>query len=117
LRTLALAYAITTHKAQGSQFRRVVIPIAQSRLFDRTVPYTTMTRAQEQVVFVGDRSAFEAAIVAPPHVSRRCTGLGKSSFASGGVTHRELWRENSHALNVGIVCAGATFITPRAIES
>jgi exodeoxyribonuclease V alpha subunit len=75
LEDLALAYAITTHKAQGSQFRRVVIPMVQSRLLDRTLLYTAMTRAQEQVVFVGDRTAFEAAIVAPPHVSRRDVGL------------------------------------------
>jgi exodeoxyribonuclease V alpha subunit len=33
---LALAYAITTHKAQGSQFGRVVIRIVQSRLLDRS---------------------------------------------------------------------------------
>jgi exodeoxyribonuclease V alpha subunit len=38
--------------------------------------YTAMTRAQEQVVFVGDRAVFEAAIVAPPHASRRDVGLG-----------------------------------------
>jgi exodeoxyribonuclease V alpha subunit len=75
LEDLALAYAITTHKAQGSQFRRAVIPIAPSRLLDRTLLYTAMTRAQEQVVFVGDRSTFEASILAPPHVSRREVGL------------------------------------------
>jgi exodeoxyribonuclease V alpha subunit len=88
---LALAYAITTHKAQGSQFRRVVIPITQSRLLDRTLLYTAMTRAQEQVVFVGDRAAFEAAIVAPPHVSRRDVGLNSHLFALDGLTqHGEL---------------------------
>jgi exodeoxyribonuclease V alpha subunit len=75
LEDLALAYAITTHKAQGSQFRRVVIPIVESRLLDRTLLYTAMTRAEEQVVFIGDRSAFEAAIEAPPHVSRCDVGL------------------------------------------
>jgi exodeoxyribonuclease V alpha subunit len=78
---LALAYAITTHKAQGSQFRRVVIPITESSLLDRTLLYTAMTRAQDQVVFVGDRSAFEAAVMAPPQVSRREVGLDSHLLA------------------------------------
>lgn len=81
LEDLALAYAITTHKSQGSQFPRVVIPITRSRVLDRTLLYTAMTRAQEQVVFVGDRAAFEAAIVAPPHVSRRDVGMDSHLLA------------------------------------
>jgi exodeoxyribonuclease V alpha subunit len=86
---LALAYAITTHKAQGSQFRRVVIPILQSRLLDRTLLYTAMTRAQEQVVFVGDRAAFEGAIMAPPQISWRDVGLDSHLFALDGELRRE----------------------------
>jgi hypothetical protein len=58
---LDLAYAISVHKAQGSQFRRVVIPVFPNRLLDRTLVYTALTRAQEQVVLVGDRDAMEAA--------------------------------------------------------
>jgi exodeoxyribonuclease V alpha subunit len=72
---LALAYAITTHKAQGSQFRRVLVPIVASRLLDRTLLYTAMTRAQEQVVFVGDIGAFHRAIVAEPTVALRDVGM------------------------------------------
>jgi hypothetical protein len=72
---LDLAYAISIHKAQGSQFRRVVIPIFPSRLLDRTLVYTALTRAQEQVVLVGDWSALEAAVTAPPAPHRRLTGM------------------------------------------
>lgn len=74
---LDLAYAITCHKAQGSQFRRVIIPITPSRLLDRTLLLTAVSRAQEQAVLVGDRAAFEAAVVAPPEPSRRFVGLGR----------------------------------------
>ena len=69
------AYGITCHKAQGSQFRRVVVPILPSRLLDRTLLYTAVTRAREQVVLVGDRRAFEEAILAPPNPSRRKTAM------------------------------------------
>ena len=73
---LDLAYAISVHKAQGSQFRRVVIPIFPSRLLDRTLIYTALTRATEQVVLVGDRAALELAVAAPPAPHRRRTGMG-----------------------------------------
>ena len=73
---LDLAYAISVHKAQGSQFRRVIIPIFRSRLLDRTLVYTALTRATEQVVFLGDHAALLAAVAAPPAPNPRRTGMG-----------------------------------------
>jgi exodeoxyribonuclease V alpha subunit len=70
-----LAYAITVHKAQGSQFKRVIVPVFRNRLLDRTLVYTALTRGVEQVVFVGDRHAFEAAVTAPPHSHERRVGF------------------------------------------
>jgi exodeoxyribonuclease V alpha subunit len=72
---IELAYAITTHKSQGSQFKRVIIPIVQSRLLDRTLVYTALTRGVEQVIFVGDRRAFDGAIINAPSVTRRSIGF------------------------------------------
>jgi exodeoxyribonuclease V alpha subunit len=72
---LDLAYAITVHKAQGSQFKRVIVAVVRSRLLDRTVIYTALTRGIEQVVFIGDRAAFDAAITAPPHSHERQVGF------------------------------------------
>jgi exodeoxyribonuclease V alpha subunit len=69
-----LGYAITVHKAQGSQFDRVVIPVTYNRLLDRTLLYTAVTRGVRQVVLMGDRKAFENAIVAPPSSHRREVG-------------------------------------------
>ncbi len=76
LPSIELAYAITVHKAQGSQFRRVVIPITKSRLLDRTLLYTAVTRAERQVILVGDVAAAKAAVEAPPHASGRQVALG-----------------------------------------
>jgi exodeoxyribonuclease V alpha subunit len=72
---IELAHAITVHKAQGSQFRRVIIPVVHSRLLDRTLVYTALTRAVDQVVFVGDRRALVAAIEAPPRSQQRMVGF------------------------------------------
>ena len=73
---LELAYAITIHKAQGSQFPRVIVPVRSSRLLDRTLLYTAITRAQKQVILVGDVAAAKAAVEAPPHASLRQVALG-----------------------------------------
>ncbi len=72
---IELAHAITVHKAQGSQFQRVIIPVVWSRLLDRTLIYTALTRAVDQVVLVGDRQALAQAIKAPPHSQQRKVGF------------------------------------------
>lgn len=75
LANIDLAYAITIHKAQGSQFKRVVIPVTKSRLLDRTLIYTALTRGVEQVVFVGDKRAFNEAVMCPPLAANRSVGF------------------------------------------
>jgi exodeoxyribonuclease V alpha subunit len=75
IQDMDLAYAITVHKAQGSQFPRVVVPVFGSRLLDRTLIYTAITRAQHQVVLIGDRRAFQKAVIEPPSTSLRQTAM------------------------------------------
>ena len=70
-----LAYAITVHKAQGSQFKRVIVPLFRNRFMDRTLIYTALTRGIEQVVFIGDRNTFDAAITASPRSHERRVGF------------------------------------------
>jgi len=70
-----LAYAITVHKAQGSQFQRVIIPLVGSRLLDRSLIYTGLTRGVEQIVFIGDRQAFNRAIKEEPKSHNRVVGF------------------------------------------
>ena len=62
---IELAYAISVHKAQGSQWPLVIVPVYRSRILDRTLVYTAATRAAKQVVFVGDRSVFSTAVEMP----------------------------------------------------
>jgi exodeoxyribonuclease V alpha subunit len=72
---LELAYAISVHKAQGSQFPRVAVVVTKSRILDHALIYTALTRGIEQVVFVGDRSAFEQAIQEPALAHLRQVGF------------------------------------------
>lgn len=75
LEDVELGYAITVHKAQGSQWPRIIVPVTQSRLFDRTLLYTALTRAQTQVLLVGDVGAAKAAVLAQPRASERRVAL------------------------------------------
>ena len=72
---LELAYAISVHKAQGSQFKRVVVVISESRILDHALVYTALTRGVQQVVFIGDRMAFERAVQEAPLAQRRRTAF------------------------------------------
>ena len=72
---LELGYAITVHKAQGSQWPRVIVPLTGHRLLDRTMIYTAITRAQRQVLIVGDEAAARAAVESPPRVQARQVAL------------------------------------------
>lgn len=75
LQHVSHAFSVTTHKAQGSQFTRVIIPVRRSRLLDNSLVYTAITRAVDQVVLVGDIRAAERAILAPSASARRTTRL------------------------------------------
>jgi len=61
LEELDLAYAITVHKSQGSEFPYVVMPVWQfpQMLMCRNLFYTAVTRAKTMVILVGDEAAVE----------------------------------------------------------
>lgn len=76
LSEVELAYAVTVHKAQGSEYRCAVLaamPSAQS-LMVRGVLYTALTRARELLVVVGDDAAIRA-MAANDRQQRRYSGL------------------------------------------
>jgi exodeoxyribonuclease V alpha subunit len=56
---LTLAYAITVHKSQGSEYPVVVLPLLTQHymMLQRNMLYTAITRAQKMVVIVGTRKA------------------------------------------------------------
>lgn len=61
---LELAYAITIHKSQGSEFDCVIIPLVSQhyKMLFRNLIYTGLTRAKKLAVFVGTRQALTMAI-------------------------------------------------------
>lgn len=61
---LSLAYAITIHKSQGSEFPAVVIPVSTQHymMLQRNLIYTGMTRGRNLVVLVGEKKALAMAV-------------------------------------------------------
>lgn len=61
---LDLAYAITIHKSQGSEFKAVILPVLTQhfKMLYRNLVYTGLTRARELAVFVGTRRALAMAV-------------------------------------------------------
>jgi exodeoxyribonuclease V alpha subunit len=61
---VSLAYSITIHKSQGSEFPVVVIPIATQHymLLQRNLIYTGITRGKKLVVLVGQKKALAIAV-------------------------------------------------------
>jgi len=59
-----LAYAITIHKSQGSEFDFVILPLmnAYHRMLYRQLIYTALTRAKKLAVFIGQRESLKIAV-------------------------------------------------------
>lgn len=76
LEELELAYAITIHKSQGSEYPAVIIPVHSGprMLMTRNLIYTAVTRAKTCVCLVGLPEVFQA-MVDNEVEQRRCTGL------------------------------------------
>ena len=66
---LALAYALTVHKSQGSQYDTVLMPVsmATARMLYRNLLYTAISRAGKEVVLVGSREALNTAMQCIPY--------------------------------------------------
>ena len=55
---MELGYAITLHKAQGSQFPRIIIALQKGKIVDRAWLYTAITRAETEIHIVGSAEDF-----------------------------------------------------------
>lgn len=90
LRHLDLAWAITTHKAQGSSFDTVIVPIVRSAIMDRTLLYTAVTRAKRRVILVGDPVELRAIVAGLAHGASRGTALPRALQAAVDAVHEPL---------------------------
>ena len=71
-----LAYAVTVHKSQGSEFPIIIMPVCRCApmLLCRNLLYTAVTRAKTMVVLVGSKDALEV-MVNNNDEKKRFTGL------------------------------------------
>lgn len=103
--SLELAYALSVHKAQGSQFKLVILALPEAHpILSRELIYTALTRHQDRVVVMHQGPRTNLKELAAPHYSetaKRQTNLlqecrmlefprpiGKSLFLQAGLIHR-----------------------------
>lgn len=80
---LRLAYAITVHKSQGSEFDTIIMPVVRQhgRMLQRNLLYTAVTRARKRVWLLGEEFAIQRA-VNNDKVVQRNTAFGKAVSAA-----------------------------------
>lgn len=78
LEDLSLAYCLSVHKSQGSEFPVVILPVVSGppMLLTRNLLYTALTRAKSLVVLVGTEDIIHTMVV-NDHVARRYTDLSR----------------------------------------
>lgn len=89
LNDLTRAYAITIHKSQGSEFPLVILNLTMQNfvMLKRNLLYTAITRAEKNLVLVGDPRAFVAAFKTPGN--DRKTGLAEKICQQLGISLNE----------------------------
>ncbi len=84
---LMLAYAVTVHKSQGSEYPAVVVPISTHHyvMLRRNLLYTAITRGRQLVVIVGQKWALQKAVEEASDLRRYSTLRERlAALASGG---------------------------------
>lgn len=107
---LELGNAVTVHKAQGSQWPRVIVVLTGCRLLDRTLIYTAMTRAQNQVILIGDPVAARRAVEGNPRANMRMIGL--ESLLRDCMAQAENSRLPMFYSRIPPECGGGRYATP-----
>lgn len=81
---VALAYAISIHKSQGSEYPVVIVPLLKAHfmMLQRNLVYTAITRGRKKVFLVGEPAAYSMA-VRNAESKTRCTHLREKILATG----------------------------------
>jgi exodeoxyribonuclease V alpha subunit len=80
---ITLAYAVTVHKSQGSEFPCIIVPVTTSHymMLQRNLLYTAITRAKKLLILIGSKRALSMA-VSNNKVKNRFTSLFKNGATS-----------------------------------
>ena len=85
---MKLAYAVSIHKSQGSEYDAVIITCIQnSPMLEKSLIYTALTRSKELCLIVGSLEVFKKAVMSPPRADTLEVGFFLSQTARIGVAH------------------------------
>lgn len=115
---LTLAYATTIHKAQGAEFKLVIMPLVNyfSRMLQRNLLYTGLTRAAESLVLIGEESAFQRA-TATEGINRQTTLQERIKQAQTGETGvPEVEQTDDHVTTDGVSLVAPVVTAPEVVD-
>ena len=106
------SWPITVHKAQGSAFKTVLIPVVRSRLLDRAMLYTAVTRARLAAVLIGEEALMRRVVGAPPRAWQRLQAqdIDRAARRAGSAVKplsRATRTRNSATLTIEVLCSEA----------
>ena len=86
LNNITLAYCISVHKAQGSEYPIVIMPISRqhSIMLKKNLLYTGITRSRKSLILLGDKDAFIKGVMTPeyhPRATTLCEALKERAVA------------------------------------
>ncbi|WP_161980767.1 SF1B family DNA helicase RecD2 [Streptococcus sp. S784/96/1] len=89
---ITLAYAMSIHKSQGSEFQVVILPITRqsSRMLQRNLIYTAITRSKSKLVMLGELSAFDYAV--------KNEGASRKTYLVERFGHKEILSQTGPSL-------------------
>jgi exodeoxyribonuclease V alpha subunit len=107
---LALAYACTIHKSQGSEYPAVVIPLLTSHfvMLSKNLVYTAVTRGKKLVVMVADPRAMKLALAAAPRDRDNDSVRSESSVAARSAAEQNGERLTKLADRIRRACGPGT---------
>lgn len=87
---ITLSYCCSIHKAQGSEFEMVILPMVYQyqRMLQRNLLYTAVTRSKDKLILLGETQAFETCVT--NQSANRLTTLKERISAFVGLTDEEL---------------------------
>ena len=93
---ITLAYAVSVHKAQGSEYPVVIMPFSyqHSYMLQRKLIYTACTRARKALIMIGEKGAFERGIATTDRYVRKTTLCERISGTSDSEASEKKFSEN-----------------------
>lgn len=114
---LKLAYCMSIHKAQGSEFKLVILPLVRqyARMLKRNLLYTAVTRAQNLLILLGEQSSYKNC-VEKVSINRKTMIAQRLASVLGNGDEKNKKNANKHQIDSGVDREMTADTNPSAVK-